>query len=168
MCSSCKKPLGFDAPYYVCSVSTCRRKKTGLTFCSLPCFDAHLPQMRHREAWAEEERSPTRQAHLASLAEEADKLEARKRAPKRAAESAPLETRASDEVPREVLIVVSKLKAYIRAVSGMNTSDGVTEVLSEVVRKACDGAIDRALAEERRTVLARDFDVTSRPGVERR
>lgn len=124
--------------------------------------------MRHREAWAEEERAPTRQAWAAVVAEEESKARAREQTSKRTAETAPLEVRASDEVPHEVLIVVSKLKNYIRAVSGMNTSDGVTEVLSDVVRKACDAAIDRALSEERRTVLARDFDATSRPGVERR
>ena len=53
LCSSCKKELPFQSAYYVCSVSTCNRKRTGLTFCSLPCFEAHVPTVRHREAWAE-------------------------------------------------------------------------------------------------------------------
>ena len=60
LCSSCKKELHFGAPYYVCSVSTCNRKRTGLTFCSVPCFEAHVPMVRHREAWAEEKMAPAR------------------------------------------------------------------------------------------------------------
>ena len=57
----------------------------------------------------------------------------------------------------EVLIVVSKVKAYIKARSGMNTSDAVSEALSNVVRKACDDAIARAKADGRKTVMDRDL-----------
>lgn len=124
--------------------------------------------MRHREAWAEEERAPTREAWLAEAAAEADKARAKQQVPKRAADKVPLETRASGDVPRDILVVVSKLKAYIRATSGMNTSDGVSEALSDIVRSACDRAIDRALADERRTVLGRDFASDPRPGIERK
>ena len=60
-------------------------------------------------------------------------------------------------LPRDVLIVVSKLKAYIRARSGMNTSDGAMDVLSDIVRELCDGAIQKAAADGRKTVLDRDF-----------
>lgn len=59
-CSSCRKPIGYDAVHYKCSVSTCNRKRTGLFFCSVECWDSHLPTARHREAWATEERSPKR------------------------------------------------------------------------------------------------------------
>ena len=59
-CNMCKAPIAFGAEYYVCSVSTCNRKRTGLLFCSLPCFEAHLPTARHRDAWAERETAPTR------------------------------------------------------------------------------------------------------------
>ena len=62
----------------------------------------------------------------------------------------------SNEVPNEVLIVVSKVKAYIRARSGMNTSDAVAEALSDLVRKAADQAIATAKADGRKTVMARD------------
>ena len=34
----------------------------GLYFCSLPCWEAHLPMMRHRDAWAVEARAPERDA----------------------------------------------------------------------------------------------------------
>lgn len=61
-CNSCKKPIGFDAIYWVCNVSTCNRARTGLSFCSVGCWDAHLPMMRHRESWAVESRSPAKGA----------------------------------------------------------------------------------------------------------
>jgi len=59
--------------------------------------------------------------------------------------------------PKDVLIVVSKLKKYIKDSSGMRTSDGCAEVLSDYVRKLCDRAVSNADADERRTVLDRDF-----------
>lgn len=158
LCSSCKTPIDFGETYYVCSVSTCNRKRTGLTFCKVACWEAHLPEMRHREAWAEEERAPSRQQWAAQQAEEQEKAQARqKRAQAGPAEA--LSNRTSDDIPRDILIVVSKLKNYIRARSGMNTSDGVTEVLSDIVRDACDQAIVEARRAERRTVMARDFNV---------
>jgi hypothetical protein len=58
VCSSCRKPIPFDTTYYACNVSTCNRKRTALYFCSVDCWDAHLPGARHRNAWAEEKRSP--------------------------------------------------------------------------------------------------------------
>ncbi len=60
LCSSCRKPIAYDTDYYACSVSTCNRKRLPLYFCSLECWDAHLPGARHRDAWAEEKRSPKR------------------------------------------------------------------------------------------------------------
>ena len=57
--------------------------------------------------------------------------------------------------------MVSKLKLYVRAISGMNTSDDVAEVLSERLRLLCDDAVERARDDGRKTVMARDF---RRPG----
>lgn len=57
---------------------------------------------------------------------------------------------------QEVLVVVSKLKNYIRAQSGMNTSGGVAEVLSARLRKLCDEAIENARKDGRKTVMERD------------
>jgi histone H3/H4 len=57
----------------------------------------------------------------------------------------------------EVLIVASKLKNYIRAKSGMNTSASVLSVLSGKVRQLCDQAIENARADGRKTVKDRDF-----------
>jgi hypothetical protein len=58
-CSTCKKEIAFTAEYWVCNVSTCNRGRTALAFCSVNCWDAHVPLLRHRESWAEEARSPT-------------------------------------------------------------------------------------------------------------
>ena len=57
----------------------------------------------------------------------------------------------------EVLVVASKLKNYIRAQSGMNTSSAVMSALSEKVRGLCNQAIENAKREGRKTVMDRDF-----------
>ena len=62
----------------------------------------------------------------------------------------------SSTFDRDVLIVVSKMKKYIKDRSGMNTSDAVAEDLSEHVRAVCDDAIRAAAADGRKTVLERD------------
>lgn len=63
--------------------------------------------------------------------------------------------------PREVLVIASRLKDYIRQRSGMNTSDGVLEVLSDQLRTLCDRAVLHAREDGRKTVLDRDFDFLS-------
>ena len=57
---------------------------------------------------------------------------------------------------QEVLVVVSKLKNYIREKSDMNTSGGVADVLSERLRMLCDRAIENARKDGRKTVMDRD------------
>jgi hypothetical protein len=64
---------------------------------------------------------------------------------------------SNEEGTKEVLVVISKVKAYIRAKSSMNTSDAVTEALSDLVRATCDQAIEKAKSEGRKTVMARDI-----------
>ncbi len=162
LCSSCKKELPFGTRYYACSVSTCNRARDPLTFCSLPCFEAHVPVVRHREAWAEEQTAPSRDQWLRSeqeakaKAEEASAARPERRiVGEREVSTGPVALQR--DVPRDVLIVVSKLKAYIRARSGMNTSDSAMEVLSDIVREVADQAIQKAAAEGRKTVLDRDF-----------
>ena len=58
---------------------------------------------------------------------------------------------------KDALIVVSKLKKYVRDASGMSTSGNVADVLSAKVRALCDGAIQHAQADGRKTVMDRDF-----------
>lgn len=152
VCSTCRKPIAFGARYYQCSVSTCNRSRTALFFCSVPCWDAHVPEARHRDAWAEEVTAPTREAYEGAQREalEAEKAKMQDKPERK------IVTLKNDDVPKEILVVVSKLKAYIRARSGMNTSDAVAEVLSDHLRQICDLAIDRASADGRKTVLDRD------------
>lgn len=74
-CNSCKKPIAFGALYWVCNVSTCNRLRTGLKFCTVSCWDAHLGGMNHRESWAEEKTAPTKSewAEMLAAAEEPKK-----------------------------------------------------------------------------------------------
>ncbi len=157
LCSTCRKPIAFGASYYQCSVSTCQRAKTALFFCTVECWDAHLPMMRHREAWAEAMKAPTRDAWEALEQEEAAR--AAKSVEERTVNdgnesNAP--AGGGEDAPREVLIVVSKLKNYIKAKSGMNTSDGIVPVLSDLIRDIADRAIESARSDGRKTVLDRD------------
>ena len=153
-CSACKKPIARGSPYWVCSVSTCNRSRTALFFCSVSCWEVHLPVARHREAWAEERRAPG--------------LDQMSKQPVRRTSGAtrrlvrPQETRSEvvgpggQAIPQEVLLIASRLKDYIRARAGMNTSDRVLEPISKIVREICDDAIRNAQGEGRKTVLDRD------------
>jgi hypothetical protein len=141
-CSACKKDIALGSVYWVCSVSTCNRKRTALVFCSVDCWEIHLPTERHREAWAVEEHAPSVPAPPEGTP--------RKRKPRVITGGA--------SGAGEILIVASRLKAYIRIRSGAgyNTSDTVLPVLSDAVRKICDEAIRNARLAERQTVLDRD------------
>ena len=57
----------------------------------------------------------------------------------------------------EILVVASKLKKYIKAESGLNTSANVMEALSEKIRVLCHQAIENARSDGRKTVMDRDF-----------
>jgi len=154
VCSTCKKPIAFEGAYYRCSVSTCNRARVAYYFCSVPCWDAHVPEQRHRDAWAEPAKAPSRAAYLAELAREESTTGTAEAAPARRVVSPP---KPEGEVAADVLVVVSKLKAYIKARSGLSTSDGVVDVLSEHLRRVADQAIENALAAGRKTVMDRDF-----------
>jgi hypothetical protein len=147
-CSACKNPIALGAIHQVCSVSTCNRPRTGLVFCSVTCWEVHLPDANHREAWAVERRAPaTLDADGGGAAPSGGQR--RLVRPAQPAQAAPAP-------PAEVLIVASRLKDYIRAKSGYNTSDRVLEPLSDLVRRWCDQAIENARRDGRMTVLDRD------------
>lgn len=154
-CSSCKKPIGFNAKYYVCSVSTCNGQRTGYVFCSVPCFERHLPIARHKDAAAIEKKSPVTASAAVSenSPSQPNKVYATQLQTKPSSTST-LKT----PIPRDVLIIASRLKEYIFARSEYNTSGAVMDVLSDHVRIVCDRAIDNARAEGRKTVMDRDFD----------
>jgi len=67
------------------------------------------------------------------------------------------ETEKTEGSGVDVLVVASKVKAYIKSVSGMNTSAAVMEVLSQRLRQITDQAIENAKREGRKTVMDRDF-----------
>ena len=144
-CSACKQPIAFASAYWTCGVSTCNRERTGLVFCSVRCWEVHLPSANHREAWAVEKTAPAESAAARSASE--------KSAPARPAPA----QKAHAAAPEDVLIVASRLKDYIRASSGFSTSDRVLAPLSVIVRRLCDEAVQSATREGRTTVLERDI-----------
>ena len=58
---------------------------------------------------------------------------------------------------KETLIVVSKLKNYIREKSDMNTAATVADALSDRIRELCDRAIENAKNDRRNTFMDRVF-----------
>lgn len=150
VCSSCKKPISYQAKYYVCSVSTCTGQRTGYVFCSIGCFETHLPGARHRSAGAIEKLSP-------AFGASEDGKAAHRTLVRPVSANHPT-TSSGKILPDEVLIIASRLKEYIQARSDFNTSAAVMDVLSDYVRVLCDRAIDHARAEGRKTILDRDFD----------
>jgi histone H3/H4 len=58
---------------------------------------------------------------------------------------------------KEVLVVASKVKAYIKSKADFNTSASAIEVLSDKVREICDQAIESARADKRKTIKDRDI-----------
>ena len=63
----------------------------------------------------------------------------------------------SDAIDKDVLVVVSKVKKYIKDRSGFNTSDQIFDLLSDHLRAICDEAIRCAGRHDRKTVLERDM-----------
>ena len=142
-CSTCKKDIFTSQNYYVCSVSTCNSRATQYVFCSVACWDAHVPVERHRgdSAGAIEKKAP------ATPEQEPPK--------KRiiASSGSPSGGQTDED---EVLVVASKIRKYINDKSGMNTSASFYVALSEKLRGLCELAIQNARAEGRKTVMDRD------------
>jgi hypothetical protein len=163
-CSSCKKPIGFGEKYYVCSVSTCNGQRTGYVFCSVPCFERHLPTARHKDAGAVEKTAPMVPPPPESAATSAAPDSAAK-TPQRVFASVKPSTASQPggnpgvrpATPKEVLVIASRLKDYVQAKSEFNTSQSVMDVLSDHLRVVCDRAIENARADGRKTVMDRDF-----------
>ena len=156
----CKKDIGFQTKHYECSVSTCTGKRTGYVFCSMPCFERHLPGARHRDAGAIECVSPSKSSYLQNQPSTSTETSTPTR---RIISSTPLNINSTLQPiknqmnEKEILIVVSKMKQYISDRHDMNTSGDVADILSHYVRQLCDQASDQARKEGRKTVMARDF-----------
>lgn len=162
LCSECKDPIPFEADYFLCSVSTCNRKKMPLQFCSLSCWDAHQAEARHRDAGAEPTKAPTQAAWAKEAREQAES-------------ASPADVRTSTELARvplamsrEILIVVQKLKDYVRERSSMSTSEKGIVALSDHLRALSDRAIEAAAKDGRKTVMDRDVIPLVSRGMESR
>ena len=142
-CSACKKDIAFKQKYYVCSVSTCNSQRTGYVFCSVGCFETHIPGARHKNAAAVEETSPATAA------------KPQRRIVSSAAKPSPL--RKAQE-SNEILVIASRLKEFIRQQSEFNTSASVLNALSQHLRHVSLQAIDNARDDGRKTVMEQDFD----------
>lgn len=59
-CSICGKTIAYAKLYYLCSVSTCNKKRITYRFCTPDCWDAHVADRNHRNAECIEERAPER------------------------------------------------------------------------------------------------------------
>ena len=142
-CGSCKKEIGFNTIYQVCSVSSCNK----FAYCSVNCWDMHNPIMNHKSSWAEERRSPLRSEAVSEASE-----------PIRRVIVTPKQTISEAHDTHEILIVASKLKQYIKDKYDMNTAASVMDSLSNNVRRMTDRAADKARSEGRKTIMDRDFD----------
>ena len=150
-CSTCKDPIAFDSKYFLCSVSTCNRKRMTLVFCSVSCWDAHQADARHRDSGAIEARAPKAAEWARQVGEERRKLESKKGA------AAPVEMRrVVGAASLDTLVVAARFKDYIRGQAAMSTSDRALGLLSDHLRELCDRAIEAAGRDGRRTVMDRD------------
>lgn len=140
-CNTCGKSIPFNGIYQKCSVSSCRK----YAFCSVDCWNTHNELENHKSAWAEEETAP------------AENREPRRILVKAKNDPAANTSRPSGEVPRDILIVASKLKAYVKAKHGFNTSGNVMDALSDIVRFHVDKACEKANQDGRKTLMDRDF-----------
>ena len=142
-CGSCKKDINFNQIYQTCSV--CKGK---FAFCSVDCWDEHVPVMNHKNAWAEENRAP---AQSQTSTEQAQPV---RRIVSSPSVGAPV---SSSPMDTEILIVASKLKQYVKDKYDLSTSANVMDALSREVRRITDQAAKKAMAEGRKTLMDRDF-----------
>lgn len=138
----CKKGIPLGGVYQACSVSTCKKH----VYCSVSCWDSHVPVMNHKSAWAEERRAPKNL-----------EIEGAPRRRRIVVNSIPSKDSIGGSIPKEILVVASKLKSYIKAKGNMNTSGNVLEALSDIIRQRADDAIYKAKRDGRKTVMNKDF-----------
>lgn len=139
-CATCGKEINFNSIYQKCSVSSCRKS----VWCSVDCWDIHNPVMNHKNSWAEEETAPGREPVRRIVS-----------SPKSSSPTSSHST--NNEIPKDILVVASKLKAYVKAKYDLSTSGNVMEALSDIMRHEADKACEKAIADERKTLMDRDF-----------
>ncbi len=150
-CIVCKSEISYSSKYYKCSISSCDKKRSPAQFCSVECWDVHRSIMSHKSAWAEDFMSPS---ELES--KEQDNVKGSVRIV-RAAKSGTGVVEQNNSTNNEILIVVSKLKQFVKDYSELNTSADVSSVLSDIVREKCVDAIYKAKKDGRKTLMGKDF-----------
>lgn len=151
-CIVCKTEISFSSKYYKCSISSCDKKRSPAQFCSVDCWDVHRSIMSHKNAGADEYHSPSKT--------EAEQLEAESgkiRVVKKQIESKGNFDTVGSQIPHDILVVVSKYKAFVKAVGDLNTSGDVADVLSDILREKTKDAIYKAKSEGRKTLMGKDF-----------
>ena len=108
--------------------------------------------MNHKSSWAEEMKSPK----IESVSPESENQVTPRRIMVQGKPTSSIASEDSNET--EVLIVASKLKAYIKEKYDMNTSGNVLDALSRDVRRLTDRAVEKARSEGRKTVMDRDYE----------
>ena len=140
-CGTCKKEINWGGTYQKCSVSSCRK----YAYCSVDCWSRHESVMGHMSAFAEEETAP--------------RSDVKQRPKRRIIVSGEKSTLSSSlgAYEKDILIVASKLKKYVKDRHDLNTSANVMDRLSDLVRELVDGAVTSARQEGRKTLMDRDF-----------
>ena len=145
-CGTCKKEIPWGGVYQKCSVSSCRK----FAYCSVDCWSVHDSVMGHMSAGAEEERAPNqgcegeppRRRIIVSSSSKSTEVSA---------------SSTNGKFDRDILIVASKLKKYVKDRHDLNTSANVMDKLSDLVRDLVDEAIIQARQDGRKTLMDRDF-----------
>ena len=146
-CGNCKKEILFGMAYQKCSISSCRK----FAYCSVDCWSIHDSVMGHKSAYAEEMRAPYKdQVEGVSSPRRKKIIINNKKGP-----NSP--SSVSSNFDKDILIVASKLKKYVKDRHDLNTSANVMDKLSDLVRGLVDNAIDSARREGRKTLMDRDF-----------
>jgi hypothetical protein len=146
-CIVCKNQIKYSTKYYKCSVSSCDKKRAPAQFCSVSCWDIHRSIMNHKSAGADEYHSPSKEEWVREQAN-VPKVRIIK------AEKSSVSPSVSHD---EILVVVSKLKAFVKETTGLNTSNDVLPQLSDILREACLLAAQKAKREGRKTLMRKDF-----------
>lgn len=144
-CGSCKKEIAYNSTYQVCGASSCQK----FAYCSMDCWSLHNSIMNHKNGWSEDRVAP-------------QKPQTENEGVRRLIVTAKstIDTTSTNNLAleKEILIVASKLKQYIKDKHDLNTAADVMDVLSHRVRRLTDQAVLKAKSEGRKTVLDRDFN----------
>ena len=151
-CIVCKKEINYSTKYYKCSIPSCDKKRSPAQFCSVDCWDVHRSIMGHKSAGADEYHSPSK-----GEAEIAESKSGKVRIVKSPNINSINTSVNNLNVPREILVVVSKYKAFVKAAGDLNTSGDVADVLSDILREKTLDAIQKAKRDGRKTLMGKDF-----------